>query len=175
MKKIKIGVIGSMLDVKINLSLKQIAEEVGRKIAESNAVLLFGFEGDFDSLSEIAAKSTERAGGKTIAFVWGNKKQNLKGLNSKQVITGQNRGGGREFPFILSCDAIICISGGSGTLMEIAMAYQANIPIIALQKTGGWSGKLANIFLDERKRMKIVGVNTAKEAVATALKLARNM
>lgn len=59
--------------------------------------------------------------------------------------------------------------------MEIAMAYQANIPIIALQETGGWSGKLTNSFLDERKRIKIVEGNTPHEAVKQAVKLASKL
>lgn len=175
MKRIQIGVIGSMADVKLDKSLKQLAKDVSQEIAKSNSILAFGFEGDFNSLSEIAARSAEKAGGKTIAFVWGNKKQDLKGLNSKQVVTDQQRGGGREFSFILSCDVIICLSGGSGTLMEIAMAYQAGIPIIALQNSGGWSQKLAGKFLDERKRQKIIGAETAREAVDMAIKLARKV
>lgn len=175
MRKIQIGVIGSMNDTQLKTSIKNIAIEVGKEIAISNATLVFGFEGDFDSLSEIAAKSAERAGGETVAFVWGDRKQNLKGLKSLQIITGQQRGGGREFSFILSCDVIICISGGSGTLMEIAMTYQARIPMIVFQNSGGWSQKLANTFLDGRKRQKIVGAKTAKEAVSIALKLARKV
>lgn len=175
MKKVQIGVVGSMADMELKQSLKQLASEIGQEIAKNNAILAFGFEGDFDSLSEIAARSAEQSGGKTIAFVWGKKQQDLKGLNSIQVVTGQERGGGREFPFILSCDALICISGGSGTLMEIAMVYQAGIPVVAIQNSGGWSQKLANKFLDERKRQKIIGVQTAKEAVAMALKLARKV
>lgn len=175
MRKLQIGVIGSMADVKLEEPLKRLAKEVGKEIAKNKATLVFGFEGDFDSLSEIAARSAEKASGETIVFLRGNEKQNLKGLNSLQIVTGQNRGGGREFPFILSCDALICISGGSGTLMEIAMAYQAGIPTVVFQNSGGWSQKLAGKFLDERKRQKIIGVKTAKEAVSIALKLARKV
>lgn len=175
MRKLQIGVIGSMLDVKLNDSLKHIAKEVGEEIAKNNATLVFGFESDFDSLSETAAKSAEKLNGKTVAFVWGNQKQDLKDLKSLQVVTGQQRGGGREFSFILSCDVLICIAGGSGTLMEITFAYQAVIPIIVLKNTGGWSHKLADQFLDARKRQKIIGAKTAKEAVAIALKLTQNI
>lgn len=175
MRKIQIGVIGSMADIKLDESLKQLAKDVGQEIAKNNAILVFGFEEDFDSLSLIAAKSAEEAGGKTIAFVCGSKKYDLKRLNSLQIVTGQNRGGGREFSLVLSCDAIISIAGGSGTLTEIAMAYQRGIPTIVLQNSGGWSQKLANKFLDERKRQKVVGANTAKEAVVMALKLTRKV
>ncbi|MBI2195884.1 MAG: hypothetical protein HYU48_02465 [Candidatus Levybacteria bacterium] len=147
-----------------------MAEDIGKEIALNNAVLLFGFEGDFDSLSTIAAKSAQEAKGKTIAFIWGNEKQDLKGLRSLQKITNQKRGGGREFVFILSCDGIISIGGGSGTLMEMAMAYQADIPTVALKNSGGWSKKLAGKFLDERKRLRIISAENATEAVKSVLK-----
>ena len=168
--KLQIGVIGSMSDTKLSGSLKKRATELGQAIAQNQAILVFGFEGDFDSLSEIAARSAQQAGGQTLAFVWGNKKADLKDLDAKQVVTGQQRGGGREFSFILSCDSIICLSGGSGTLMEIAMAYQAGIPVISIKNSGGWSEKLAGKFLDNRKRLKILVANSAKEAVGLALK-----
>ena len=81
------------------------------------------------------------------------------------------RGGGREFILVNSCDAIICVSGGSGTLTEIAIAYQSNIPIIVIENTKGWSEKLSGQFLDNRKRVKCVSAKTPKEAVKKALLL----
>lgn len=98
MRKIQVGVIGSMNDTHFKVFLKNIAKEVGKEIAKNKSTLVFGFEGDFDSLSEIAAKSAEKAGGKTIAFLWGTEKQDLKGLNSLQIVTGQNRGGVGSLP-----------------------------------------------------------------------------
>lgn len=171
MKSIQIGVIGSMADMGLKDSLKKLASEIGQEIARKKSTLIFGFEGDFSSISLIAAKSVEKAGGKTIAFIWGNEKQDLQGLNSSQIVTGQNRGGGREFILVLSCDAIIALGGGSGTLTEIAIAYQANIPVVVLEQTGGWSEKLGNTFLDERKKMKVNTALSAEEAVSKAISL----
>jgi len=165
MNKLQIGVIGSMADVNIATSLKEIAKELGKEIAKRHAIVVFGFEGDFDSLSLCAAKEAQKVGGQTLAFIWGSKNFNLDTLNSIKVITGQQRGGGREFSFILSCDAVISINGGSGTLMEITMAYQASIPIVVMNSSGGWSEKLQNQFLDERKKILITSAKTAKEAV----------
>jgi len=53
---------------------------------------------------------------------------------------------------VLACDAVISISGGSGTLTELAIAYQANIPMIALSGFGGWSDELADTYFDQRQR-----------------------
>lgn len=168
--KLQIGVIGSMADRKLGEKVKKFADEIGKSIADRDAVLLFGFEGDFDSVSFIAARSAEENNGNTIAFIWGKDKQDLQGLHSTKIVTGQHRGGGREFPFILSCDVIISIGGGSGTLMEIAMACQAGIPVIALEKSGGWSQRLAGKFLDNRKRIRIQRAHSVKETVDLAFK-----
>ena len=173
MRKLQIGVIGSMADVKLKNSLKEIAKILGEKIANNDAILVFGFEGDFDSLSSIAAEAAEKVGGQTLAFTWGSNKLGFGKLDSIEVATGQQRGGGREFPFILSCDVIISICGGSGTLMEIAMAYQAGIPVVVLKNSSGWSEKLSDQFLDNRNREKILGVKNPQETVKLALKLAR--
>lgn len=175
MRNIQIGVIGSMGDIKLKRSLKDLARELGQEIAQNKATLLLSFESDFESLSLIAAQEAQKTGGKTIAFIWGDKKQDLPQLQSLQVVTGQNRGGGREFSFILSCDVVIAISGGSGTLMEIAMAYQANIPVVVIKNSGGWSQELAGRFLDDRKRQKIISAENAHEAIKQALKLGTNL
>ncbi len=170
MKKLQIGIIGSMADIELSSSNKDAAQNIGEKLAKSGATLLFGYEGDYTSLSYIAAQSANANGGETIAFVWGEKKLNTENLKSTQIITGQMRGGGREYSFILSCEAVIAIGGGSGTLMEISMAYQNNIPIISLENSGGWAQRLANQYLDERKKLKIIGATDAKSAVEIAIK-----
>lgn len=175
MRKIQIGVVGSMLDIKLEKRLKSLAEDLGREIAKAGAALVFGLEKDFNSLPMIAARHAEKFEGETIAFITGASKQIPNDLCSKIVVTGSERGGGREFPFVLSCDVLICIGGGSGTLNEISIAYQAGIPTIAIKDSGGWSTKLANQFLDERKRQKVVVANTARGAVTLALKLARRL
>lgn len=49
---------------------------------------------------------------------------------------------------------------------EIAVAYQNNIPVVVLEKTDGWSDKLKNTYLDERKRNIIIySAKTPEKAV----------
>jgi uncharacterized protein (TIGR00725 family) len=55
---------------------------------------------------------------------------------------------------VSSCDGIIAISGGSGTMTEMLMAYQLNIPVVVIKGSGGWSDKMADQFFDDRQRMK---------------------
>jgi uncharacterized protein (TIGR00725 family) len=172
-RKLQIGVMGSAADLKYSKILERKAEELGYWVAKRGAVLIFGAEKDYDSLSTAACRGAKKANGLTVGITY-EKGLDVYEKNADIVIaTGLVRGGGRELTLALSCDALICIGGGSGTLNEIAVAYQANIPIVVLKGSGGWSDKLAGKYLDERKRVKIVAAKTPKEAVELAIKLAK--
>ena len=171
-RKYQIGVMGSAADLKYGKELAQIAEEIGKFVAENNCTLFFGAEKDYDSLSTAACRGAKKAKGSTVGVTYG------KGLDIFEnkftdiiIASGLERGGGRETALVLSCDAIIVINGGSGTLTEMVIAYQANIPIVAIEGTGGWAEKMANQYFDARKRIKVEVAKNAKEAVSTALKL----
>jgi len=171
-RKIQIGVMGSAADLKYGKDLEKIAEEIGYWVARADAVLIFGAEKDYDSLSTAACRGAKKNGGLTVGVTYGKGKEIYEKKNADIVIaSGLERGGGRETTLVLSCDAIIAIGGGSGTLTEMAIAYQDNIPIVVIENTGGWSEKLANSFIDERKRVKVKVAKNAKEAVAKVLKL----
>lgn len=171
-RKLQIGVMGSAADLKYTKDIEKMAEEVGYLVVKSGAVLVFGAEKDYDSLSTAACRGAKKAGGTAIGVTY-NKGLDVYEKNADAIIaTGLERGGGRELALVLSCDAIITISGGSGTLTEIAIAYQANIPIVAFNNTGGWSEKLSGQYLDERKRIKIESAENPAEAVQLAIKLA---
>lgn len=172
LRKIQIGVIGSSVDLKYSRKLEKIAEEVGYWIAKKGAVLIFGAEKNYDSLPSSACRGAKRAGGTTVGITFGKALSVFEKNVDIIIATGLERGGGREFPLVLSCDAIITIQGGSGTLTEITMAYQADIPIVAIQGTGGWSEKIIGKYLDNRKRIKIAKALTPKEAVEKAIRLA---
>ena len=174
-RKVQIGVMGSAADLNYSKDFQKLAEEIGYYVGKSGATLVFGAEKDYDSLSTAACRGAKKAGGLTMGVTYGKgmdiyEKENVDIV----VVTGLERGGGREMALVYSCDAIIAVSGGSGTLTEIAIAYQANIPIVTLAETGGWSEKLGGTFLDERKRVKIEVAKTPEEAVKTALNLIKS-
>jgi uncharacterized protein (TIGR00725 family) len=173
MRKLQIGVMGSAADLQYSDDIEALAYEVGSLIAKNNATLIFGAEKDSDSLSTAACRGAKKEGGLTIGITYGKGKKIWDNTDVDVVIaTGLERGGGRETSLVLSCDAVIAISGGSGTLTELAIAYQADIPIIAVTGVGGWSDKLAGEYLDDRKRVLAVPASTATEAVEAAMRLA---
>jgi len=170
MRKFQIGVIGSMADLAYAQSFETIAEKVGELIAEHDGILVFGAEKDADSLSTSACRGAKRKGGLTVGITYGTDKH-IREQDADIIIpTGLERGGGREFTLMLSCDAVIALSGGSGTLNEITIAYQADIPVVAIRGLGGWGDKLADEYVDARERRKVIGADTPEEAVAAAFR-----
>lgn len=173
-RKIQIGVMGSAADLKYSKKFEKLAEETGYWVAKNGATLIFGAEKDYDSLSTAACRGAKKVRGLTVGITYGKGFDIFEKKNVDIVIaSGLERGGGRELTLVLSCDAIIALSGGSGTLTEIAIAYQANIPIVVLKNTGGWSEKLAGQYLDARNRIKIEVAENPKSAVELAIKLAK--
>jgi len=172
-RKIQIGVMGSAADLNYSKKIEELAFAVGKEIAKSNNITVYGAEKDYDSLSTAASRGAKSLKGLTVGVTYGKGKDiwDKEGNTDVIIATGIERGGGREFVLVNSCDAIIIISGGSGTLTEAAIAYQMNIPMVALSGTGGWADKLLDTYIDERKRVKVMSASTPSEAVALAIKL----
>ncbi len=171
-RRLQIGVMGSAADLNYSDDIAKIAERVGELLAKEGATVVYGAEKDYDSLSTAAARGAKKAGGLTIGVTYGKGMEiwDKEGHTDVVIACGIERGGGREFVLVNSCDAIIAVSGGSGTLTELAIAYQSDIPMIALTGVGGWSDKLADTFIDGRERRKVLAAATAEEAVELAIK-----
>ncbi len=174
MKKIQIGIMGSAADLNYGKEAENFAKKVGELIAKSGNILVYGAEKEYTSLSTNAAISAQKNGGFTVGIT-GGKDKRVYGefLPDVLIPCGLGIGGGREYTLILSCDVIIAISGGSGTLTEMAIAYQAGIPIITVSNFGGWAGKLSDTFIDDRKRLKCIEVKTPEEAVKKAIEISK--
>ncbi len=171
MKQLQIGIMGSAADLNYSKEAENFAKELGRLIAESNNILVYGAEKEYSSLSTNAAIEATKYNGITVG-VTGSKSKNIWSDFRPTVLIpcGLEIGGGREFTLVLSCDVIIAIGGGSGTLTEMAIAYQAGIPIIVIDKFDGWAKKLSNKYIDDRKRLKCLKASTPEEALTKAIK-----
>ncbi len=167
-RSIQIGVIGSAADLGYSETVAALAQSLGSAIAKADCVLVYGAEKDGSSLSTIAAESARQQGGQTVGITYG-KGMSIFDESGIVVATGLERGGGREMALCMSCDAMISVGGGSGTLTEMVIAYQARIPVIAIQGTGGWSDRMAGEYFDERKRAKILSAKSAHDAVNIAI------
>lgn len=163
---LQIGVIGSAADLNYGKEIEEKAVELGIEIARRGFVLIFGAEKDCDSLSTAAARAARSAGGLTVGITY-EKGKDIYDPSSADIIipTGLIRGGGREMVQSLACDGVVAISGGSGTLNETTVAYQANIPVVTITGVGGWSDRLAGTYLDKRQRYVFEPVQTAPQAL----------
>lgn len=173
MKKIQIGIMGSAADLNYGKDAEKFAKKLGELIAKSGNILVYGAEKEYSSLSTVAAIEASKNKGLTVGIT-GGKKKDIYGDFKPDILIpcGLEIGGGREFVLVLSCDVIIAISGGSGTLTEMAIAYQAGIPIITVSNFGGWAKRLSNKFIDERERIKCIEAISPEDAVQKAIKLA---
>lgn len=171
-RKFQIGVMGSAADLQYAKEVEDAAYEVGKYVAEMGGILFFGAEKDSDSLSTAACRGAKDAGGLTVGITYGKGKDVWEKDADIIIPCGLERGGGRETVLVTGCDAVIAISGGSGTLTELAIAYQADIPMVALKGYGGWADKLADSYIDGRERQITAGATSAKEAVELAFKAA---
>lgn len=170
MKKYQIGIMGSAEDLSYSKEALIFAKELGKLIAQSGNILVYGAEKEYSSLSTNAAIEADKNGGITVGITGGKKKEIYGKFRPTVLIPcGLEIGGGREFSLVLSCDAIIAIGGGSGTLTEMAIAYQAGIPIVTVENFSGWAKNLSNKYFDDRKRLKCINATTPSEAISFAI------
>ncbi|XLQ19706.1 MAG: TIGR00725 family protein [Candidatus Moraniibacteriota bacterium] len=172
-RKLQIGVMGSAADTEYSAEVESIAEKIGGGIAKTGNTTVYGAEKDYDSLSTAAARGAKKENGLTVGITYGKGKDvwDKEGNTDVIICSGLERGGGREFVLVNSCDGLIAVSGGSGTMNEMLVAYQLNIPVVVVRGTGGWADKMADQYFDSRKRMKAIGVDTAEEAVSKIIEL----
>ena len=172
MKRLQIGIMGSAADLNYGEDAKNFSKKLGELIAKSGNILVYGAEKEYSSLSTLAAIEANKNGGITVGITGGKEKEIFGDFRPDILIPcGLEIGGGREFTLVLSCDVIIAISGGSGTLTEMAIAYQAGIPIVTVSNFEGWAGKLSNSFIDDRKRLKCIEAKSPEEALEKALEV----
>jgi uncharacterized protein (TIGR00725 family) len=106
------------------------AEDVGRRIAEAEAILVCGGRG---GVMEAACRGASNAGGITIGILPGTDRREANEWVQIAIPTGL--GELRNGLIVRSADVLIAIAGGYGTLSEVALALRAATPVIGL---GTW-------------------------------------
>ena len=145
---------------------EKIAYEVGIEITKSNSVLICGGLG---GVMAAVAHGASDGGGLTIGIIPQNDPSMANEFCDVVIPTGM--GLARDFLNALSADGVIIIGGGSGTLSETTAAYMYKKPMVAIRNLGGPVAPFIDGFLDQRENVKIIGVDTPKEAVSKILEL----
>ena len=78
-------------------------------------------------------------------------------------------GVGRNILVVRAASAVIAIDGSSGTLSELAYAWQLGKPVIALATSGGVAEQYANRTIDSRRDDAVLAAMTPLEAVDLAI------
>ena len=78
---------------------------------------------------------------------------------------------GRNTIVVASADVVIAVGGGSGTLSEMALAWQLGKPIVAFTAVEGWSANLASKLLDHRSQEPVHGAKDVASALAMVTSL----
>lgn len=169
--QLRIGVIGqsSSGDLPMAPGLLEKAEEVGSWIALGGAVLLSGGR---CGVMEAACKGAKAHGGTTVGIMPGVGTEDCNPYVDIPITTGLGLDT-RSTVLVHSCDVLIMIGGGNGTLTELSLAYTSGRPVVALEGTGGWADRIKAIayegkYLDERRSAPILWAETPKEAVEKA-------
>lgn len=146
-----IGVIGGGNCTK---EIYALAFDVGTEIAKTGSTLICGGLG---GVMEAVCKGAKSENGLTIGVLPGLLKNDANKWVDIPIVTGM--GVARNVIIVRTSDSIIAINGGYGTLSELAIASNLGVPIVGLKT---W----------EIKELPITRVNTPKEAVELAIKLA---
>ena len=137
-----------------------IGETVGRGIAEAGGILVCGGMG---GVMEAAAGGCAGAGGRSVGILPSESRLDANPYVTIAVATGM--GEARNAIVVRTADVVIAVHGEFGTLSEIALALKMGKPVVGL---GTWElGK------DGEPVAAIVPASDAREAVDTALRLAR--
>ena len=164
-KKVQILIIGHN-DSGCTPNNEKIAYEIGYEVAKSNCVLITGGLG---GVMKAASHGAHDANGLTIGII---PQDDASFANEFcDVVIPSGMGMTRDFLTALSADGVIIVGGGSGTLSEICAAYMNKKPIVAIRNTGGAADRFIDGYVDHRKNVKIIGVDSPKDAVKKILEL----
>lgn len=152
-----ISVIGAS---EINAEIEQKALELGSLLAKNNYIVSCG---GLTGVMEAVCKGAKQEGGLTIGITPFEKKGMANQYVDIEIPVPFSQA--RNIIVVLSGDACVAVSGKAGTLSELCFAWIYNKPIIALTGIEGWSSKVANQRLDNRRKDTIIGFDNPQEIV----------
>lgn len=139
-----------------------VAEQVGRLLARSGAIVLTGGLG---GVMAAVSRGAHDAGGTTIALLPGSDRAGANDWVDFALPTGL--GQGRNLLLVTAADAVIAVGGSWGTLSEVAHARRLGRPVV---QVGGWTVTDAS---GSPVSDDVVSAADAETAVTAALALAQ--
>jgi len=112
-------------------SQRELAREVGRRLAEAKAVILCGGLG---GVMEAVSQGAAEAGGTVVGILPGADRSAGNPYLSLAIATGL--GEARNAVLTCAADGVIAIGGGWGTLSEIGLARKKGRSVVGLETWG---------------------------------------
>lgn len=141
----------------------EVAAQLGAAIARCGYGVVCGGLGGVMQAACRGAKSVA-GNAPTVAILPGTDREAANPYADVVIPTGI--GYARNILVVLSADAVIAVGGGSGTLSEMAHAWQLGKPLCALGQADGWAARLAGTALDGKRGDRIFAAATLEEAEA---------
>jgi len=154
---------------KLEPSVEQLCLALGKQAVDAGfRVVSGGLGGVMAAVSQGACASTRRQEGDIVGVL---PMYDAELANPHvDIVIPTGMGIARNVMVVASGDVVVAVGGGSGTLSEIALAWQLGKPIIALSPSGGWAQKLAGQRVDGRRDDPIFDAQTAEQAIELALR-----
>jgi len=146
-----------------NEEKEKIAFEMGKLLIDNEYILVNGGLGGVMEASSRGAKSSSNYKEGSVIGIIPDYNDNYCNQYS-DILFPTGMGIARNILIVSMCDAVIAIGGKSGTLSEIAIAWQMEKLIVAFD-VEGWSGELKKIQIDDRRNDSIFSVHTPEEAI----------
>jgi uncharacterized protein (TIGR00725 family) len=146
-----------------------LAERSGEALAARGHVVLTG---GGPGVMEAVCRGAKRCGGTTIGFLGGMDRSEANPFVDHALPTGL----GWELRsqlMVRSCDVLLLVGGGAGSLAEVIAAYAHKKPVVMLRGSGGWADRLSDVlvegkYVDERRGVEVVLGRTPQECVELA-------
>ncbi len=166
MRKISVGVIGDA-GIERDSEIYLLAQNLGKTLVDNNyRIVNGGMSGIMEAVCKGATESDNYTDGMVIGIIPGFDPKYSNKYVDVVIPTGLDT---YRNAIVANSDAVVAIGGRAGTLSEMAFAWTFKRMLMAY-KIHGWSGKLADTKIDDRKRIewegdKVFGVSNANEVI----------
>jgi len=143
------------------------ARAVGRLAVDAGfRIVTGGLDGVMGAASRGGRESEAWADGRIVGVLPSGDAATANPWVDVAIATGV--GYARNAIVVGSADVVVAVRGSSGTLSEMAYAWQFGKPVIALVPTGGWAARLAGQAIDDRRPGQVHAADDPADAVAIA-------
>ncbi len=155
--KATVSIIGTS---EIDDKTRRIVVKLGRLLAENGYAIACG---GLSGVMKAVCEGAKEAGGLTIGII--PFKEKSLANEFVDIVIPVPFSQARNIVVVLSGDICVAIGGKAGTLSEMCFAWIYEKPIIAMNDIEGWSSKIANQKIDDRRDDIIHGAKTPEDVI----------